>query len=58
MEIINASIETGRKLNDYLSETQYRFVAKKDTTDAIVPLKIVIQTVIIANKGIIACFID
>ena len=56
LSIINARIE--RKLEERLSETQYWFVAKKGTRDAIALLKVVIQRTLKANREIIACFID
>ena len=56
LSIINARIE--RKLDENLSETQYGFVVKKGTRDAIVLLKMVIQRTLNANREIIACFID
>ena len=45
-------------MDDNLSETQYGFVAKKGTRDAIALLKMVIQRGLNANREIFACFID
>lgn len=56
LSIINASIE--RKSNENLSETQYGFVEKKRTRDAIILLKVVIQRTLNANREIIMCFVD
>lgn len=54
--IINARIE--QKLNTQLNETQYGFVTKRDTRDAIVLLKMMVQRALNIGRDVIACFID
>lgn len=53
---INARIE--RRLDTQHSETQYGFVAKKSTHDAIALLKTVVQRLLNAGCEVHACFID
>ena len=56
LSIVNMRIE--QKLDTNLSETQFGFVAKRGTRDAIALLKIIIQRALNVNREIITCFVD
>ncbi len=56
LTIINKRVE--KKIDEHLDETQFGFVARKGTRDAILLFKMIVQRALAVNRDIYVAFID
>ena len=56
LSIVNRRLEG--KIDKYLSQTQFGFVPKKGTRDAIALFKVITQRALAVNQKLYTCFVD